>query len=213
MTIPTKPKEETRDRLIAAATSLFAQRGFDGTSVKELADAAGVNVSLVSYHFGGKENLYRACLEQFGIERLAVAQRVLQKPQSLDEFRFRIKLFIEEMFACHMEAPDSARIIHRECDMELLIAQDIFRNTFLKVFETLVEFFQYAQEAHLIRRDLDPSIVTQLFFGSTMHIMKSDPISEKFFGRSIKDPAYREKVVNHVVSYCIYGCAGERTSL
>lgn len=211
-----KSKEDTRERLIEAATTLFAQRGFDGTSVKELADAAGVNVSLISYHFGGKENLYRACLEQFGKSRLEVAQRVLQKPQSLDEFRFRLKLLTEEMFSCHMEAPESARIIHRECDMEMPVAQDIFRNTFLKIFETLVEFFQHAQEAKIVRADLDAAITTQIFFGSMVHIMKSDGITEKFYGRSLKDPEYREKVVNHIISYCIHGVhgsAGERNPL
>src|SRR5256885_1531113 len=101
--------EDTREKLVSSATRLFAQRGFDGVSVKELADVAGVNVSLVSYHFGGKENLYRACLEKFGMERLAVAQRVLQPPRSLDELRFRLQMFIEEMFACHLEQRETAQ--------------------------------------------------------------------------------------------------------
>jgi TetR/AcrR family transcriptional regulator len=205
-----KAKEDTRDRLMAAATPLFAQKGFDGVSVKELADAAGVNVSLISYHFGGKENLYSACLEQFGKARLDAAQRLLQKPQSLDEFRFRIQLFIEEMFACHVEGSDQARILHRECDMEMPIAQEIFRNTFLKVFETLIEFIQAAQDARVIRRDLEAPILTQIFFGSVVHIMRSSTLHEKFYGKSLKDPAYREKMIHHLVSYCILGCVGER---
>jgi AcrR family transcriptional regulator len=48
----------TRDRLQAAATELFAAHGFDGVSVEEIAERAGVTKALVNYHFGGKHKLY-----------------------------------------------------------------------------------------------------------------------------------------------------------
>src|SRR3954463_2442137 len=89
--------EDTRERLIRAAAQLFAEKGFEGASVKELAQEAGVNVSLVSYHFGGKEGLFKACLEQFGKEGLGIAERVLTPPSSAEELEIRLKLFIEEV--------------------------------------------------------------------------------------------------------------------
>lgn len=46
---------DTHDRLIQAAKTLFAEKGFDGTTVKDLAKAAQVNVSLVSYHLAAKK--------------------------------------------------------------------------------------------------------------------------------------------------------------
>jgi AcrR family transcriptional regulator len=52
----------TRQALVDAATELFAERGFDGASIDELAARAGVNKALVSYHFGGKRGLYVAAL-------------------------------------------------------------------------------------------------------------------------------------------------------
>jgi AcrR family transcriptional regulator len=52
------PAKGARDRLLDAAEGLFSERGFDGTSVRELAVAAGCNVASVNYYFGGKENLY-----------------------------------------------------------------------------------------------------------------------------------------------------------
>ena len=60
----------TREHLLKAGRLLFARRGYDGTSVKEIADQANANVALVSYHFGGKEGLYKACFESFVEERL-----------------------------------------------------------------------------------------------------------------------------------------------
>ena len=47
--------DKTRDLLIKAARSLFALQGYKATTVKEIADKAGVNISLISYHFDGKE--------------------------------------------------------------------------------------------------------------------------------------------------------------
>lgn len=57
---------DTKEKLLAHAIEIFSLKGFDGTTVKDLAEAAGVNVSLISYHFGGKEALYNACINKFG---------------------------------------------------------------------------------------------------------------------------------------------------
>jgi len=47
-----------RDRLLDSAEELFAERGFDSTSVRDLATTAECNIASVNYYFGGKENLY-----------------------------------------------------------------------------------------------------------------------------------------------------------
>jgi AcrR family transcriptional regulator len=51
---------EARERLLHAALRLFAERGFDKTSTREIAQAAGVNIAAISYYFGDKAGLYRA---------------------------------------------------------------------------------------------------------------------------------------------------------
>lgn len=56
--------EETKDKIIAAATDLFAERGLAGATVRAICRAAGVNVALVNYHFKSKEGLYKACIER-----------------------------------------------------------------------------------------------------------------------------------------------------
>jgi AcrR family transcriptional regulator len=48
----------TRERILDTAERLFAERGFAGTSVREITDAAAVNLGAVNYHFQSKENLY-----------------------------------------------------------------------------------------------------------------------------------------------------------
>jgi AcrR family transcriptional regulator len=52
----------TKARLLDAAETLFAERGFEGTSMRAVTQAAGVSVSAANYHFGSKEALLRATL-------------------------------------------------------------------------------------------------------------------------------------------------------
>src|SRR5438105_621692 len=97
-----KEAADSREALLSAAKIVFAKKGYAAATVKELADAAGVNVSLVSYYFEGKEGLYRTILENFGTKRLAATQRLLNKPESAEDFRVRLKLFVEEYFSWHI---------------------------------------------------------------------------------------------------------------
>ena len=53
----------TRDRLIEVAAEMFADRGLEKTTVREICAAAGANVAAVNYHFGGKDGLYHAVIQ------------------------------------------------------------------------------------------------------------------------------------------------------
>ena len=55
----------TKERLLTAATKVFADRGFKETTVREICALAGANLAAVNYHFGGKDKLYRAVLGDF----------------------------------------------------------------------------------------------------------------------------------------------------
>jgi AcrR family transcriptional regulator len=54
----------TRERLLQAATRLFADNGYRGASVRDICNLAGANPGAVSYHFGGKRQLYRSVLRK-----------------------------------------------------------------------------------------------------------------------------------------------------
>lgn len=51
--------EDTRSRLLSAASRLFAEKGYDHATVRDICAAAGVNIALVNYHFKSKEGLYK----------------------------------------------------------------------------------------------------------------------------------------------------------
>ena len=58
----TRPSEVTRDRIMKAAERLFADKGYDGTSIRAIVAKARVNQAAINYHFGGKDGLYREVL-------------------------------------------------------------------------------------------------------------------------------------------------------
>jgi|SRR5690242_10039761 len=69
----TRPSEVTRERIMRAAERLFAESGYDGTSIRAIVAKAKVNQAAINYHFEGKDGLYR--------EVLRVAFRALTEQQ------------------------------------------------------------------------------------------------------------------------------------
>lgn len=62
--IAEKDPKDTRDRILACAERLFAERGFDVTSLRTITTEAGVNLAAVNYHFGTKDELVREVLKR-----------------------------------------------------------------------------------------------------------------------------------------------------
>jgi len=57
------PEADTRERILTAAARLFAERGFEGATLREITEAAQANLAAVNYHFGSKDELIRSVLE------------------------------------------------------------------------------------------------------------------------------------------------------
>ncbi len=112
----TRPSDHTRQQILKAAIALFAERGYDATSIRAIVSKARVNQAAVSYHFKGKEGLYGEVLkvafdgylrlDAFDLERLnelpreeALRRFVHQQLRPLlarDQVRSYIKIFAWE---------------------------------------------------------------------------------------------------------------------
>lgn len=116
-----------RERLLDAGEKLFAEKGFDGTAIRDITAAARCNVAAVSYYFGGKEKLYQEVfqrrfesLRELRISRLEAAMRAAGQDATLElvvstfteafleplvavsAWRHLMKLFTREMFSPHL---------------------------------------------------------------------------------------------------------------
>ncbi|WP_297741585.1 TetR family transcriptional regulator [Nocardioides sp.] len=76
---PRTPKaEQTRATIVAAAMDLFRTRGFEGATMRGIADAAGVSLGSAYYYFSGKEHLIQAFYGQMQDDHLSAAREVLE---------------------------------------------------------------------------------------------------------------------------------------
>lgn len=101
----------TRERLLDAAIELFARSGFRGASVRQICDRARANPGAVSYHFGGKRQLYRAALRRVA-ERVVTAVGPVEHESSPPEEL----VLIATRAICHTLIDDDAamRLILRD---------------------------------------------------------------------------------------------------
>jgi len=96
------PHRPAKERILDAGERLFAERGYYGVSLRDITQAAGVDVALVSYHFGGKRELFTAVfrrraeiLNRERLERLEGGYRTAGSgPPSLDTI---VAAFIEPL--------------------------------------------------------------------------------------------------------------------
>src|SRR5689334_13618976 len=98
--------QATKERVLVAATSLFAERGFHRTTVRDIAARAGVNVAAGNYHFGSKKRLYlevlraqfaqiRARLRARGAVRSATELARLSRAELAAIFRARVAVMLD----------------------------------------------------------------------------------------------------------------------
>lgn len=101
---------ERREQLVTISRGLFAERGFDGTSIEEIASRAGVSKPVVYEHFGGKEGLYAVVVDREVRQLLGSMQNSLNADSPrvlLEQAAFALLDYIED-------APDGFRILVRD---------------------------------------------------------------------------------------------------
>ena len=92
----TAPPKETRSALIAAAGALFAEKGFEAVSLREITRLAGMNVASVKYHFGSRDALVDAVVSQLATP--VNEERLRRLDQLEEEGRETVKSLLEAFF-------------------------------------------------------------------------------------------------------------------
>ncbi|ASU22014.1 TetR family transcriptional regulator [Vibrio qinghaiensis] len=81
------PRSSTKEKILDVAEGLFAEHGFNDTSLRAITSKAGVNLASVNYHFGDKKTLVRAVLNRYLEAFMPAVQQALQELNSQDEYQ------------------------------------------------------------------------------------------------------------------------------
>lgn len=104
---------ETRRAILEAALDLFSERSFDGASTRLIAERAGITQPLLNYHFAGKEELWRAAVDDLFDRVRTSMQSRLSGLRGVDEVTIA-KLMVRHFVEFSASTPQLYRIIMQE---------------------------------------------------------------------------------------------------
>jgi len=143
--------DTTRERIAEAAGEIFAERGFDGTTVRDICQRAGANIAAVNYYFGDKQQLY--------VEAVVRAHRWRMEQASLPEWsesttaETKLADFIKTFIRRVLTGPDDTwhtKLVMREMAHPTAACAELVQSSIRPQFEILLS----------ILRDLLPPDVT-----------------------------------------------------
>lgn len=103
----------TREHILDAAARLFAERGYEGTGIRDIEDAAGVNRGVVTYHFGNKESVWKAMFAHTFMPYLEDLRSKADLVLALDS-RARTRFLIENFVRMSASRPHMNQLMIQE---------------------------------------------------------------------------------------------------
>jgi len=186
----------TRAELLAAARKAFAVKGFDGASIRGITREAGANLGAVTYHFGSKDALYAAVLED-GLRPLAA--RVQEAVASAGSARERMLRVVRAYWAHFEVHPDLPRLLLQEVAagkppppvvLEILIGMK----------EAIAGLHVEGTEDGSVRAG--HSVLTALsVISQPIYLTLVAPMLRTFAEVDLADPAMRDIAIEHVVAF------------
>lgn len=191
---------DKREHILDSAQELFSQHGFEASSVRMIAKAAGVNVAMISYYFGSKEKMFQAVIERRAGATLMTLKFILaNEADSWKKMEMVIDHYIDKMFF----NLSFQRIIYRELSLnqrnwlsEAII--DILQQN----FRAMVSIIEEGQRRKVFRK-VDSELTVTTLIGTISKITLSSELSCKFLGdpnpkASITDDHHKKRIKKHM---------------
>jgi AcrR family transcriptional regulator len=194
---------DKKQQIIEAAIGLFAQKGFEGTSIRDLAAAADVNVAMVNYYFGSKEKLFEALVEIKAASARVRLEELLNDKSllSIEKIDRIIDNYIERLFLnrkfhrlLHQEMLMNQRESLQESITALLLPNGL---TIKAIIEQGIENGQFKQ--------VDVTLTMVSLIGTINQLLLSKKYCLKLLGKDdsyvpYEDPEFMERVSVHLKS-------------
>jgi len=198
-----------KQKILSVAARLFAEKGFSGVSTRDIARESGLNISLISYYFNGKEGLYQAVIGNFAHGAKTALEKILNcihnSDHTKEQFHEHMRIMMKEMLHMKISNPNIIIILQREMIEGLPNAREIHETMFTQLAENLIHVFESAQKKGFIRKDLNPAV---LFFslyhavtGYLIGIKLKTPMCE----RCLQLPEEIDSYVDNIMKIFIEG--------
>ncbi|GGE52193.1 putative HTH-type transcriptional regulator YttP [Pullulanibacillus camelliae] len=144
-------KKETKQAIINATIALFQMHGYNGTSVRDIAAEANVNVALVSYYFGSKKALLEYLMEMFFKEYIQEIEEAVQLHKSNTTvceclFQLAIKLLHYQQKNFYLSL-----IVHREVTIDSILVRELMTTYLMKEKYLMEMLFEEGIQKHELR--------------------------------------------------------------
>jgi len=169
--------EDTKADILAAARRVFALRGFAGTSIREVADAARVNKAMIYYHFKDKADLYRAVLSHsFDAMQDIWKHEIFQRKAPA---RQKIQKYIEGFISFQHDNEDLRKILAMEFSTTGTKSENlkwIAQHYFAKNHAALVKILKEGMKSGELKK-MNPLMAVIALIGMIIHSFIYIPIS------------------------------------
>ena len=194
---------DTRQRLVDAAATLFADKGFEHVTVREICKASTANVAAVNYHFGDKAGLYRAVVTM-AIEQMLETNELSQRAGDGLSPEEQIRGFVR-VFVGRLTGNGPTAWIHRLMARELEHPTDALDQVMRQVVLPRLEYLSGVVSAIMQLPASDPRVkrcVGSLQSQCLMAARQVPTALEKTFGPAVRDI---ESAINHIADFSIGG--------
>jgi len=200
--------EERRQQILEVAMKLFSERGFRGTTTKEIAHAAGVSEAMVFRHFATKEELYAAILDH----KACSGDKFEPAEMAADGIKRKDDRAVFESLALgalkhHENDPEFQRLLLHSALEKHELAQMFFDEFVRRVYDFLGNYIRERQREGVLI-EIDPAIVVRAFIGMVMH---------HSLNNNLWDPKRRllnisnESAAKYFTDILLHGIASPRT--
>ena len=162
-----------REQILQTAVALFAQRGFKGTTTKEIARAAGVSEAMVFRHFENKDALYGAILDtkgcQDGVHKFPWEgnPELLAAMDAKDDFAVFYNIAIASLNK-HQADVDFMRLLFYSALEEHELAERFFHEFIERIYQFIGSYVE-TRKADGAFREMEPRMAVRAFLGMLIH--------------------------------------------
>lgn len=185
MPSPTTELSSPREKLLEAAFDVFAERGYSGTSTREICRRAGANGAALNYHWGSKDELWLAVADRCGEFFLETLTRSLDSSLAPAELIERI---IGALFDALALDPRPIRIVMWATMHAEAMDYDATARAFDPVVRLAIQTLLAMQEAGVVAAEVDVEVAVPLLHGQIVYAFADRAGHRRFYGKDLSDP-------------------------